>query len=266
MMQRAKYEADYEPMQIITAAGEIYTLPANWSLSDAGSISFNHKLTDRSFTHGSALTGDGFAAGRTIKVSCNLYGATEQEYNEAVNQAYRYFGGKDYELRAGRADRRYKVAGCSKMDAKELKGFKQRRAEVTVTLLLADPFRYATVPTKVTNEYAEAVIEDTMVIDNPSGIDVPIIWTFTPPAGGTMADITIKHVESGQSFRLTDALLTAPAVGVVDAEKGTVRRDEFNAINAFSGVFLHAKAGTNHYLVTCPAGKVTATFTGRWII
>lgn len=266
MKQRAKYTASYEPLQVITQAGDIYTLPVNWALSDAGTLSFNHKLSDRSFTHGSTLAGDGYASGRTIKVSCYLNGETEEAYNTAINQAYRYFCQSDYELRAGRADRRYRVAGCQKVEAKEVKGFKQRRSEVTVTLLLADPFRYAKDSTTHTVTFTEAVTDEIITISNPSGVDVPLIWTFTPPEGGTMSDITVVHTNMGKQFKLTDALLTAPAVGVVNGEKGTVRRDTYNAINAFSGVFVHADVGENQYKVSCGAGTVAITFTGRWIV
>lgn len=265
MKQRPTHKAEYAPLQIIKA-GMTYTLPANWSMSDAGTISFNNKLSDRSFTHGSTLTGDGYAAGRTIKVSCYLAGDTEEKYNQLVNDAYKYFSMKDYELRAGRTDRHYRVAGCQKLEAKEVKGFKQRRAEITATLLLADPFRYAKDSTTHTVTFAEAVTEQSVTVNNPSNIDVPLVFTFNPDLG-TMSDITIKHVQSGKSFRLTDALLTNPAVGVVNGEKGTVRRDTFNAINAFSGVFLHANAGDNEYLLTCNAGgRIYITFTPRWTV
>lgn len=81
-----------------------------------------------------------------------------------------------------------------------------------------------------------------------------------------MSDITVVHVNTGKQFKLTDALLTAPAVGVVNGEKGTVRRDTFNAINAFSGVFVHADVGENRYKVSCGAGTVAITYTGRWIV
>lgn len=266
MKERAKYTASYAPLQIITQAGDTYTLPVNWSLTDAGTLSFNYKLSDRSFTHGSTLAGDGYASGRTIKVSCYLAGDTEEKYNDTLNQAYRYFCQTDYELRAGRADRRYRVAGCQKVEAKEIKGYKQRRSEITVTLLLADPFRYAKDSTTQTITFTKAVTDEIITINNPSGIDVPLIWTFTPPDGGTMSDITVIHVNTGKQFKLTDALLTAPAVGVVNGEKGTVRRDTYNAINAFSGVFIHADVGNNRYKVSCGAGTVSITFTGRWIV
>lgn len=265
MKQRPTYKAEYAPLQIIKA-GMTYTLPANWSMSDAGTISFNNKLSDRSFTHGSTLTGDGYAAGRTIKVSCYLAGDTEEKYNQLVNDAYKYFSMKDYELRAGRMDRHYRVAGCQKLEAKEVKGFKQRRAEITATLLLADPFRYAKDSTTHTVTFAEAVTDEIITINNPSDIDVPLIWTFTPPDGGTMSDITVIHVNTGKQFKFTDALLTAPAVGVVNGENGTVRRDTFNAINAFSGIFVHADVGENRYKVSCGAGMVSITYTGRWIV
>ena len=48
--------------------GYEYVLPAEWSLSDAGSYDFNNKIGDRAFSHGGDVVGDGMVKGHTIKV------------------------------------------------------------------------------------------------------------------------------------------------------------------------------------------------------
>lgn len=261
--QRAKRNAGTKDLTITTSDGYVYALPAFWSIKEAGSVTLRNKLTDRGYTHGSTVTGDGKIEGRTIQVEFYLRGATEQEHDAAVNGAYQYFTGTNYSLRAGRGDRLYKVAACSKIKQEFVEGFKQRYSKVTVSLLLADPFRYAIIPTVIKKTYAKEVTADTLSFILESTVDVPLVWTFKPTQ--TMGDIEVLHLESGQSFRLADALLTTPMLGVVNAEQGTVRRDDSNSINSFSGVFLHAVPGKNTYQITCDAGTVEISYTNRWI-
>jgi hypothetical protein len=180
-----------------------------------------------------------------------------------INEAFAKFSQADYELIAGRTDRVYKIAGLAQFNIEDREGFKQRWSEITVVMNLADPFRYARIPTVTKLTFGEAVEEFETLLNNASGVDVPLIWTFTPAV--TMDDIKVLHVESGQLFTYKDTVLTAPAVGVVNAMNGTVRRDEYNAINAFSGIFLHAAPGNNTYKISCAAGQVDIAYTGRWI-
>ena len=101
-------------------------------------------MQDKAFSHGSDCVGDGKVSGRTITVEFDLDDTTEEEHDALVNEAYRYFAQSDYQLVCGRTDRIFKVAGISKLKHKFEKGFKQRWSNVVVSLLLADPFRYAT--------------------------------------------------------------------------------------------------------------------------
>jgi hypothetical protein len=244
--------------------GVTYTLPTGWAISDSGTYSFNNKLQDRAFSHGSDMVGDGKASGRTITVEIDLDGATEAEHDALVNDAYRFFNQSDYTIVVGRTDRLYKIAGISKIKHQFEKGFKQRWSNVVVSLLLADPFRYATVETTISKTYAEAQIASEITFNNPSSVDVPLIFKFTPTVA--MAAITVLHVESGQSFTMQDTLLSTPAVSIVNAATGTVRRDVANSINTFSGIFLHALPGTNTFKFTGAAGQVDITYTARWFV
>ena len=103
-------------------------------------------------------------------------------------------------------------------------------------------------------------------IHSEASVDVPLIFTFRPFEGQSMPDISIVHVESGESFRLRDTLLTAPAAAVVNGETGTVRRGSANSLNTFSGLFLHAAPGRNTYKYTGSAGEVDIQFTERWFV
>lgn len=244
--------------------GVTYTLPTGWALSDSGTYSFNNKLQDKAFAHGSDCVGDSKVSGRTITVEFDMDNSTEELHDAAVNEAYRYFAQSDYQLVCGRTDRLYKVAGISKIKHQFEKGFKQRWSNVTVSLLLADPFRYATAETIISNTYTGAQTETAITFSNPSSIDVPLIFKFTPTVA--MPAITILHIESGESFTMQDTLLSTPAVATVNGEEGTVRRDAANSINTLSGLFLHALPGSNTFKFTGAAGKVEIIYTGRWFV
>jgi len=247
----------------VVKAGVSHTLAIGWGLTDYGSIEFGAKLTDKAFVHGSDLTGDGKVSGRTIVLKFDVQGDTEETFNTAMNEAYYWLTG-EFDLYVGRADRVYHVAACSKIKGTNNDGYKFRWLDIEVSLLLADPFRYATSPTTISNEYEVAQIETPVTFTNPSSIDVPLVFTFTPLV--SMPEIIIGHVESGQSFTLADTVLATPAVAVVDAKKGTVYRDANNSINTLSGLFLHALPGSNTYKVSCAAGRVDISYTGRWFV
>ena len=94
-MQFPKKETSEDKLKIIKDGRE-YTLPAAWSLSDAGSYDFNSKMEDRAFAHGGDVIGDGLVKGHTIKVKFSMQAETEAEHDELLNRACRYFYQTDY--------------------------------------------------------------------------------------------------------------------------------------------------------------------------
>lgn len=253
-------------LKVVLKNGESYTLPTPWAVEAAGEHSFRLKMQDRAFTHGAHVTGDGCVEGRTLNILFDFKEATEDDHDKALNEAYRYLCQRDYWLYTGRTDRCYHVSGVSRIKHKYVKGFKQRWSQITVTVMLADPFRYAVQPTTIIYDFKESKNGAEMVVNNPSSVDVPIIWMFTPPRGVTTADIKIVHQETGERFSLSDTLLTDPAVAVVDGEQGTVRRDTGNSLNTFQGVFLRAVPGRNTYIYTGDACRIDIRYTGRWFV
>ena len=251
---------------IVQKNGSSIIIPYAYTITDDGKIAWRTQEKEKTFAHGSTTYGDGKVDARKIKLSVYVKGKTQAEYEQKFNGLLSNFAGSDYTLICGREDRVYKVAAMTATAQRYLKGFKQRWSDVDLTLLLADPFRYASNPTVITQNYSSDQTDAEITFNNPSSVDVPLIWTFTPPAGGTVPSITITHVESGQSFTLKDTLLTNPAVAVVNAETGTVRRDTGNSLNTFAGIFLHALPGSNTYKYTGAACKVDITYTARWFV
>ena len=252
-----------EPL-VITKDGKDYELPVGWEISDAGAYTFRNKLQDKAFAHGSDMVGDGKIEGRTLEIEFDMADTTEAEHDEMVNRAYTYFSMTDYELRAGRSDRVYRVAGLSKIKHKFKSGFKQRWSTITISLLLADPFRYEAQETTVVYEFTQDAYESEMVVHNLGSVDTPLTFKFVPT--DSMSSITVWHQEAEEEFSLSDSLLISPATATVNSKEGTVWRDSDNNINTFSGQFLHAQPGSNTYLYTGGAGTVEITFTNRWFV
>lgn len=263
MDQRARRVWRGEPL-IVRKGDQFYTLPVGWALSGSGSYEWQNKLEDRAFSHGSDMTGDGKIKGRQLEVSFSMRGATENEHDEMLNLAYQVFAQTDYDLFCGRPDRLYHVAGISKIKHSFQDGYKQRWSEITVTLLLADPFRYEAQSAEQEFVFTGETQQAEMIVHNEGSADTPLTFTFIPNV--SMAQIVVYHVETEEQMRLSDALLTAPAVLTVNTKDGTVWRGTANSINSFSGQFLSAAAGTNHFLYTGSAGTVRISFTNRWFI
>lgn len=251
-------------LKIVTQAGTEYSLPALWSISDAGAYTFRNKLEDKAFSHGGNVVGDGRISGRTIKVEFFMHGATEQDHDYALNTAYTYFCQTNYDLYVGRSDRKFRVAGVSKITHKYQKGFQQRWSEITVSLLLADPFRYEGHTTKITKVFPRAVENAEIYVDNLGSVDTPLTFRFIPVK--SMDKIHIYHKQAQEEFSLSDALLIAPATVTVNGDAGTVWRDKANSINTFSGQFLHVKPGKNLFYYTGDAGTIEISFTNRWFV
>lgn len=256
--QRAKYTAKITYPLIVNGK----QLPYQYSLEDNADLAVRAKAEKRGYSHGSTITGDGYIDGKKIKLGFLISGTNQADYNKNLNELLRIFYQRDYKLST--CDGYYNVACMASCAAKWIKGYKGVKADVDVTLLLADPFRYA----EEENSKAGYILPDegtTVTIINAGSVDTPLSVALVPRTGMTMADVTFRHIESGKTMRVADTLLTNPAVLTIDTKAGTVRRDANNAINAFSGHFLTAKPGTNTYEIKGSEGKVVIKWRNRWL-
>lgn len=256
--QRAKYTAKITYPLIVNGK----QLPYQYSLEDNADLAVRAKAEKRGYSHGSTITGDGYIDGKKIKLGFLISGTNQADYNKNLNELLRIFYQRDYKLST--CDGYYNVACMASCAAKWIKGYKGVKADVDVTLLLADPFRYA----DSESSKAGYILPDegtTVTIINAGSVDTPLSVALVPRTGMTMADVTFRHIESGKTMRVADTLLTNPAVLTIDTKAGTVRRDANNAINAFSGHFLTAKPGTNTYEIKGSAGKVVIRWRDRWL-
>lgn len=234
-------------------------LPYRYSLESCADLTVRATASKRGYSHGSTITGDGYIDGKKIKLSFLISGTNQAEYDAKLNELLRLFYQQNYTLSVGNGY--YNVSCMSASKAKWIKGYQGLRADVDITLLLADPFRYADDEKQAS---ADVGGESTTInVVNAGSADVPLIVELIPVK--TMADVTINHTDTGRVMRVADTLLTAPAVLTIDTKAGTVRRDANNAINAFSGQFLIAKPGPNTYDIKGSAGKVVIRWRDRWL-
>ena len=234
-------------------------LPYRYSLESCADLTVRATASKRGYSHGSTITGDGYIDGKKIKLSFLISGTNQAEYDAKLNELLRPFYQENYTLSVGNGY--YNVSCMSASKAKWIKGYQGLRADVDITLLLADPFRYADDEKQAS---ADVGGESTTInVVNAGSADVPLIVELIPTK--TMADVTINHTDTGRVMRVADTLLTAPAVLTIDTKAGTVRRDANNAINAFSGQFLTAKPGPNTYEIKGSAGKVVIRWRDRWL-
>ncbi len=234
-------------------------LPYRYSLEDCADLTVRAKAEKRGYSHGSTITGDGYIDGKKIKLGFLINGKSQTDYNDKLNELLKIFYQREYKL--SNCDGYYNVACMASCATKWIKGYQGLRADVDITLLLADPFRYADTEKRVSVDVdGEGA---TINITNAGSVDVPLIVELIPTR--TMSDVTINHTNTGRTMRVADTLLTAPAVLTIDTKAGTVRRDADNAINAFSGQFLTAKPGKNTYEIKGSTGKVVIRWRDRWL-
>ena len=83
-------------------------------------------------------------------------------------------------------------------------------------------------------------------------------------AHGNKISIARSHVSRRTTRTFKPNLRRVKAV--VNGETGTVRRDNGNSLNTFSGIFLHVQPGQNTFKYTGAACKIDIQYTGRWFV
>ena len=255
-----------EYITVVSATGIMRQLYLRIGVDNVNDLKMRIKEADKAFAHGSYAYGDGKVESRKIKLSCHIRGRDQRDHDRQYNELISLLAQRDYSLRLARSDREYHIAGLTDVKQKWVKGFKWLWSDVDITLLLTDPFTYATADTVQNIEFSETQTDAVISLYNDSSIDVPLIIEFSPLEGQPMENVKIVHTDSGEQLQLTDALLSYPHKVRIDGNVGTVRRDNDNSINTFSGVFLHALAGRNEFKFTGSAGRISIIYRSRWFI
>lgn len=261
---KTAYPDDY--ITVVSATGVTQRLYLRIGVDNINDFKMRIKEADKAFAHGSYACGDGKVESRKIKFSCHIRGRDQIDHDRQYNELISLLAQRDYSLRLARLDREYHIAGLLETKQKWIKGFKWLWSDVDITLMMSDPFTYATNQILIQREFTTEQQETEINFQNPSSVDVPLILTFKPLKGATANSIMLVHSQTGKSMQLRDTLLTSPAVSVVNAETGTVYRDMSNSLNTFSGIFLHAVPGTNTLKYTGSPCNIEIAFTARWFV
>lgn len=140
---------------IVQKNGSSIIIPYAYTITDDGKIAWRTQEKEKPF----ALAQLPAAMERLMLGKSNYQSISRVKLKQSMNKStmnyYRIFAGSDYALICGREDRVYKVAAMTATAQRYLKGFKQRWSDVDLTLLLADPFRYASSPTVITQNYVD---------------------------------------------------------------------------------------------------------------
>ena len=145
-------------------------LPYAYSFDGAADITVRAKSEKRGYSHGSTISGDGFIDGKKITLGFVIEGGTPAEHDAKLNDLYQLMYQRDYQLHAGYDRGYYNIACMYSTKEKWIKGFKGRKGEVDITLLLADPFRYANSEAEAEFNYADSVKEAEMFIYSSGSI------------------------------------------------------------------------------------------------
>lgn len=162
-------------------------LPYRYSLESCADLTVRATASKRGYSHGSTITGDGYIDGKKIKLGFLISGTNQADYDAKLNELLRLFYQQNYTLSVGNGY--YNVSCMSASKAKWIKGYQGLRADVDITLLLADPFRYADDEKQAS---ADVGGESTTInVVNAGSADVPLIVELIPTKQWQMLPSTI---------------------------------------------------------------------------
>jgi len=253
-----------EPLRLVFANGTVYDFPYPCATNGENTLSMRGKTEDPAYSHGGNEVGDYKAKVKTLGLTFHIRAENRDEYDNALAEVMAVFTRENYKIYTGRIDSHYRISRLSGVKDKWISSFKGRFAEIEVTLRRADPFRYSDFPVvrEITVEEQTGAEGLPIRIANLGNVDVPLIISFQPVT--VMSEITLTSAERGESFSLNDTMLTSENWLTVNAENGTVYRDNSNAINTFNGTFMSLDPGQNTLIYKGAPGRIKIEYTPRW--
>lgn len=218
--------------------------------------------SEKAFSHGSIMTGDGKIDARDVTVEVELIDCTsEATYRTAIDAlklaAYR----QDQKLYLD-DDRYINVKSLKKISEEFYDGYYRVRAKVKLVFFCPDPFFYATTGTTQEVEIIES--PQSFTVNNTGNLDSPPIITIAPTATNSVLSL-VNTSDNSRTFSYSDASLGDGDTLVIDSTDGTVERDGTNVLNNVSGTFLQLLAGNNVITYTGPLGTITVDYVQRWL-
>ena len=236
-----------------------------WILPDDSWISgvpftVRRKESDRACQHGTVDTGDGKVDSRTVELTVYVSEETQSEYFAALDLIKKRFYRRDQKLYVTTA-RYINLSSLYSFKEEYITGFANRRCFITAEFKCNDPFFYIDRP--VTTEITILESPQAFTINNACNIDVPTTITLT--AAEAVPTVQLTNTTNGRMSYYADPQLTGGASVVFDTANATVKRDDSNTINAFSGTFIELEPGDNVFSYEGAPCEIEISYVPRWL-
>lgn len=218
--------------------------------------------SEKAFSHGAVMTGDGKIDARDITVEVELIDyETTSAYRTALDALKLAAYKQDQKLYLD-DDRYINIKNLKKISEEFYDGFYRVRATVKLTFYCPDPFFYA--DTATTQEVTITESPQTFTVTNGGNIDTPPVITIEPTKTNSVLSL-VNTTDNSRTFSYSDASFGDGDSLVINSTDGTVKRDGTNVLNNVGGTFLQLLAGDNSITYTGPLGTITFNYTQRWL-
>ena len=237
-----------------------YTFPTYTSFES--DIAARCDDSEKAFSHGAVMTGDGKIDARDVTVEVELIDyTTASAYRTALDALKQAAYRQDQKL-YNDDDRYINIKGLKKISEEFYEGFYGVRATVKLTFYCPDPFFYA--DTATTQEVTITESPQTFTVTNGGNMDTPPVITIEPTETNSVLSL-VNTTDNSRTFSYSDASFGDGDSLVIDSTDGTVERDGTNVLNNVGGTFLQLLSGDNSITYTGPLGTITFDYTQRWL-
>lgn len=218
--------------------------------------------SEKAFSHGEIMTGDGKIEGRDVTVEAEILDCvSKSEYRAAIDALKQAAYRQDQKLYLD-DDRHINIKNLKKISEEFYDGFYRVRAKIKVTFYCPDPFFYN--ETLSSQEITITESPQIFTVSNGGNLDTPPIITIEPSETNSVLSL-VNTTDNSRTFSYSDASFSAGNSLVIDSTDGTVEKDGTNTLNNVGGTFLTLLAGNNEITYTGPLGTITFNYTKRWL-
>lgn len=218
--------------------------------------------SEKAFSHGAVMTGDGKIDARDVTVEVELIDCTSvSDYRTALDTLKQAAYRQDQKLYLD-DDRYINIKSLKKISEEFHEGFYRVKATVKLMFYCPDPFFYAASASSKVVAITES--PQTFTVSNGGNLDTPPIITIEPSATNSVLSL-VNTTDNSRTFSYSDASFGDGDALTIDSKDGTIDRDGVNVLNNVGGTFLTLLAGDNEITYTGPLGTITFDYTRRWL-
>lgn len=222
-------------------------------------------LVSRSFSHGSVDVADKKFQSRTLKMKVVIrpvsqIGDARKEFRKIKDEFLSKVMQENFKLYLAKSDRYINVSSARSTDFKAVNAYNNGiMEEATVTFACDDPFWYGE---KTGADKAISSSPTTFNCFNSGNVESYPIITITPQEN--CPNIIFKNLTDNLTMKYIDQNFGGDDELVVDCVKGTVLKNDIDAIKFFHGSFLRAIPRLNYFEYTGGDAQVKVEFVQRY--